>query len=228
MLKFLPCFLVFASILLFLTQFLVLSLIVHHHNGCCSFSLPWTFFLSVWWWSGAFLVVVSMEYSVLQFSSDTLFPFPPPLFFPPSFLFTLHGGFPTDITGLNYVAKDKGLDFTVFREAFLFAVVFMFGSCKLPLWKQLAHMLIIRHERGSRLAALPSRRAWQVPCETKAERYTFLVCCSYKLALKRLGELPFSAQGRTEYITTLSDGCLPRYIHLLLQILTVFCRKEKC
>lgn len=53
---------------------------------------------------------------MLQFSSDTLFPFPPPLFFPPSF--TLRGGFPTDITSLNYVAKDKGLDFTVFRETF--------------------------------------------------------------------------------------------------------------
>lgn len=76
-------------------------------------------------------MVVSMEYPVLQFSSDTLFPLPPPLFFPPSF--TLRGGFPTDITGLNYVSKDKGLDFTVFREAFLFAVVFMFESCKLPL-----------------------------------------------------------------------------------------------
>lgn len=60
-----------------------------------------------------------MEYPVLQFSSDTLFPFLPlSFFFSPFFLFALHSGFPTDITSLNYVAKDERLDFRVFREAF--------------------------------------------------------------------------------------------------------------
>lgn len=59
-----------------------------------------------------------MEYPVLQFSSDTLFPFLPLFFFPVSILFALYSGFSTDITGSNYVAKDKLLDFRVFREAF--------------------------------------------------------------------------------------------------------------
>lgn len=153
-------------------------------------------------WSGAFLVLLSVECAAGSCFLCLPCYLPPslPLFSPLWLLFHC-------CHSLSYVAEDEHLDVAIIGKFFVHSSA---SVCAVPL-KQ--HAV----QAGSTLGklALHTRHSWQMLCEMEAETSTLLVCCyfmsSHKLARKGTwGSYlsAFCARGRIKYISALFRWCL--------------------